>query len=243
MRVEWLEEVDSTNSWLRREAPAVAGTLMVAAWRQTAGRGQRGNSWESEPGSNLTFSVLYHPLAIAPREQFMLSEAVALAVCDTLASFGISASVKWPNDIYAGDLKICGILIEHSLLGAAISHSVIGVGLNVNQLVFHGDAPNPVSMAALAGRPFPLEEVCARVADAMEARLAQLERRDFGALHSLYMSRLWRGVGEWPFVDCREKSRIRASIHGIAPDGTLTLRLADGSSRAYAFKEVTFPLD
>ena len=109
--------MDSTNSYVSHHAASLADMTMVIADAQTAGRGQRGNSWESEPGKNLTFTLLHRPKGVLPREQFAISEATALAVADFLEENGISAAVKWPNDIYVGDRKIAGILIEHSLTG------------------------------------------------------------------------------------------------------------------------------
>lgn len=235
-----LEETDSTNSYVAREAANLQSPTMVTAERQTAGRGQRGNTWESEPGENLTFSIFYRPSQLHPREQFMLSEAVALAIADALAVFHIHAEVKWPNDIYVGDRKICGILIEHSLFGASISHSIIGAGLNVNQTLFVSDAPNPVSMAQLSDMQFDLEKVRCAVADAMERRLRQLETRDFDHLHTDYINRLWRREGYHHFIEAASGARFSARIHSIARDGMLTLKQKNGVSRSFAFKEVGF---
>ena len=156
-----LEQVDSTNSYVSVHAGELDDMTMVIADTQTAGRGQRGNSWESEPGRNLTFTLLHRPEGIAPREQFAISEATALAIADFLEETGIRAKVKWPNDIYADDGKIAGILIELSLTGSAITDSRIGVGLNVNQREFRSDAPNPVSMANLLGADTDISRVAA----------------------------------------------------------------------------------
>ncbi len=156
MRIIHLEEVDSTNAYIMREAANLVAPLMVLAHTQTAGQGQRGNSWESEPGKNLTFSIFYRPTALPPMAQFSMSEAVALSVVDFLEAHGLEAKVKWPNDIYVGDSKICGILIRHSILGGVVSSSVIGVGIDVNQKVFLSDAPNPVSMWQLTGKEYDL---------------------------------------------------------------------------------------
>ena len=119
-----LEETASTNTYATQHAGELADMTMVTARRQSAGRGQRGNSWESEPGRNLTFSLFFRPpRSLHPRSQFFISEAVALAIADALAGRGVEAMVKWPNDIYCGDRKICGILIEHSLFGDHIRRS------------------------------------------------------------------------------------------------------------------------
>ncbi len=165
-----LEEVDSTNSYVAVHAAELEDMTMVIADSQTAGRGQRGNSWESEQGKNLTFTLLYKPQGIAPREQFAISEAAALAVADFLVESGMEAKVKWPNDIYAGDRKISGILIEHALMGQTIQHTRIGIGLNVNQREFRSDAPNPVSMVQLLGSESDISRVAVGVGTHLDRR-------------------------------------------------------------------------
>ena len=150
--------------------------------RQTAGRGQRGHRWESEEGLNLTFSVVFEPSFLVPTRQFMLSEAVALAVCDTLARFGIEARIKWTNDIYVGDRKITGMLIENKLRNGGIMRSVAGIGLNVNQTRFDPVLPNPVSMAAATGCEFDRREVLEALRGDLDARYAML-RREIGRAH------------------------------------------------------------
>ncbi|MDE7409349.1 MAG: biotin--[acetyl-CoA-carboxylase] ligase, partial [Muribaculaceae bacterium] len=117
MKILHLDEVDSTNVYIMRNVAELEAPVMVTAYRQTAGQGQRGNSWEAEPGKNLTFSIFYRPVGLPPIAQFSMSEAVSLAVVDFLAGHGIEAKVKWPNDIYVDDRKICGILIRHSVMG------------------------------------------------------------------------------------------------------------------------------
>lgn len=172
MNLRLLESVDSTNNYAKANAASLPSPTMVVAREQTAGRGQRGNSWESEPGANLTFSVFVRLPEFPARRQFAVSEAVALAVADTLGVFGVQAKVKWPNDIYVGDRKICGILIEHALMGAELMHTVIGVGINVNQKRFLSPAPNPVSMRQLLGKETPVvavrEEVAARLGGSIQ---------------------------------------------------------------------------
>lgn len=143
--------------------------LLVTAGEQTAGRGQRGTVWESAAGENLTFSVAWRNVGVAARDQFLISEAVALSVAETVAELlkgtacTEAVSVKWPNDVYVGERKICGMLIEHSLSGPHIDATMAGIGLNVNQRHFCGDAPNPVSLCQLAGQTFSLTAVMERI--------------------------------------------------------------------------------
>lgn len=237
--VLWLEETPSTNSYLK-EHTEVTDYCLTAARSQTAGRGQRGNSWEAEPGKNVTASMQFRPEGIAPALQFAVSEAVALAVTDTLASFGITAKIKWPNDIYVADSKICGILIENSLMGQEIVRSIAGIGLNVNQTEFLSDAPNPVSMRKITGREYSIEEVAEKLAEKLYARLEGLSARR-EAVHEEFQKSLWRGDGKkYPYRDVESGEEFLASIEKIEPSGHLVLREPEGSLRRYSFKEVIF---
>ena len=241
-RIE-LPQVQSTNTWLSQHAEGLPSLTVVTTPCQGAGRGQRGNSWESEDGKNLNFSMLWLPRGFPAACQFAVSEAVALAVADTLEESGIYARVKWPNDIYAGDRKISGILIEHSVTGRDITQTVIGVGLNVNQLRFLSDAPNPVSMATLTGREHSVDDVCETLAAHIERRLTCAADPDLRPeLHARYMERLWRGDGRMYQFATPDGSRFSAAIAGVASDGMLTLMDQSGAMRTYAFKEVLFIL-
>lgn len=239
-----MDEVDSTNAYIMRNTSELEAPVMVTAYRQTAGQGQRGNSWEAEPGKNLTFSIFYRPVELPPMAQFSMSEAVALAVVDFLAGHGIEAKVKWPNDIYVDDRKICGILIRHSVMGAYVSYSVIGVGIDVNQTMFLSDAPNPVSMKQITGESYDLTSLKMEIADIMERRLESIRSSESRERqHVEFMRNLWRGDGrEYPFTDTASGETFLAEIVDIAAHGPMTLRLADGAERTYAFKEISFVL-
>lgn len=239
-----LESVDSTNEYLMREADTLKSPLLVAARHQTAGHGQRGNSWESAAGENLTFSVLIRLEAFSPLLQFYISEAVSLSVVDFLARHGIEAMVKWPNDIYVGDRKICGILIRHSIAGNSISYSVIGVGINVNQTKFLSNAPNPVSMSMISGYRYSIDQLYEEIGTCIENRLQAIDTeasRDH--LHQEFMNTLWRGDGKYySFTDTATGETFTATIHDISRQGPITLRLPDATLRTYNFKEVSFNL-
>lgn len=237
MKEIFVEETASTNAALA--AMADDGTdIILYTHRQTAGRGQRGNSWEAEPGKNLTFSLRLHP-RLRPAQQFAVSEAVALGVAETLGEMlpSLSISVKWPNDIYADDRKICGILIEHSLSGSSIERSIAGIGVNVNQAAFCSDAPNPVSLTQLTGDAYPLEPLMRRISDRIMRNLAAAETEP-EKIHHRYNSLLWRRRGEWPWRDKTTGELFTAAVETVAPDGHLLLRTSDGALRSFAFKEV-----
>jgi len=190
---------------------------------------------------NLTASVLLRPGNIAASSQFVISEAVALSVVDLLAEKGVEAKVKWPNDIYVGDCKICGILIENAILGREIIRSIAGIGININQKAFLSDAPNPVSLTQLTGIIYDLEHMAALLAGKLSDRMLQTAAP--AELHREFMRKLWRGDGAlYPFLDRRRGERISASIVSVAPDGILTLQTSSGECRTFAFKEVEFLL-
>lgn len=245
-----LRETDSTNNYIKSHRDEVAPLTLVMAERQTAGRGQRGNSWESEPGKNITLSMRFIPEGVTPAGQFAVSQAVALAVVETLRGYGIQARVKWPNDIYVGDRKIAGILIENSIMGMEITDSIIGIGLNVNQKEFLSDAPNPESMTRLTGEEYDIMEVATTLGEHLREFLDRIsggEGRE--EISSLYHEALWRGDGRpYPFRDSATGKEFTAVIRGVEPSGHLLLEKCPGATEAegitlrYAFKEVTFLL-
>lgn len=146
LAIKWYGSIDSTNLQAHRElGDAPEGSVWVADF-QTAGRGQRGNTWESGAGKNLLFTVLLRPDFLHVAKQFAISQITALAVVKYLETKGLSPKIKWPNDIYIGDKKTCGILIEHTVAGVNLSASILGIGININQTQFCSDAPNPISL-------------------------------------------------------------------------------------------------
>ena len=216
----------------------VEGDIILAQC-QTAGRGQRGHTWESREGENLTFSLLLEPLFLSPSEQFLISECVALGVCDALTHYGIEAQIKWTNDIYIGDRKLAGILIEHKLQGSALARTVAGIGLNVNQKAFSDDLPNPISMAQATGREFDREEVLQTVATSLMARYEQLREGGAKELQADYHQRLYR-LGQEHCYALPDGSRFRGIIRGVEPTGALRIENERGELLSFLFKEVEF---
>lgn len=213
------EELDSTSSYLKSRAaePLPQFTVVVAA-NQSAGRGQRGNSWESAPGENLLMSMLFCPPEwLTPDRQFLISQCVALAVADTYEELldgcpHPPVTVKWPNDIYIGDKKACGILIENALTasgnGARIERSVLGIGMNINQRVFTSPAPNPVSAIHYTSTPIPLDAVLDRLISNLESRLTGLLEVGKNCCEGSLSSA----------VDLEEKVEIPASVEQICAE-------------------------
>ena len=235
-----VSQTASTNTYLSRLAATLPGGTVIYTPSQTAGRGQKGNSWESEDDKNLTFSMLLKRPPVKARDQFYLSEAAALAVVEALTDeAGNGFTVKWPNDIYWQDKKVCGMLLENSLNGTDIATCIVGIGINVNQERFLSDAPNPVSLINITGKEHDLEallkRVCSRIEQQVEALGDEESRRD---LHQRYMTALYRNDGALHPYEDAAGHRFMASVAGIAPDGTLTLQHQDGTRHDYLFKEV-----
>ena len=175
----WLETADSTNSELRRRIAGLDNLSIIAAREQTAGRGQGTHTWFSTPGRNLTFSILYRfgdAYALAASDAILITQITTLAIRDYLLSHGVRACIKWPNDIWVEDRKICGILIENTLESGMVRESIVGIGLNLNETGWPPELPNPVSLRELTGQEY-----------APDAELTALEieiRRRFGLLAS-----------------------------------------------------------
>lgn len=214
---------------------------IIVAERQTAGRGQRGHRWESAEQQNLTFTLVLEPTFLEPARQFLLSEAVALGVRDMLSEYGITARIKWTNDIYVGDRKIAGILIEHKLQGAAIARTIAGIGLNVNQMAFSADLPNPISMRQARHFEFDCEEVLACLGSHLMARYEQLRGGDVESLQEDYHENLFR-LGALNWFALPDGRRFRGTIRGVEPSGALRVEDEKRVERSYLFKEIEFLL-
>ena len=250
--IRWFDTVDSTNTQLMNDKGGLPDRTVYAARFQTAGRGQKGNRWESRAGENLTFSILLKPENVAVAEQFILSQIVALGLVDYLAGKGVPATIKWPNDIYAGDRKICGTLIENVLSEGHIGAAVAGIGLNMNQRLFDPSLPNPTSLAQETGLSFDIKEElpvllsCVfRYYDQLDSRYA---RNGFDALYleKLYRRGQWHAFEAMPANDVptehRSGLRIEARILGIDGKARLLLEHRDGTLHTYGFKEIKYIL-
>ena len=206
---------------------------------QTAGRGQRGHEWHSRKGENLTFSVVLEPTFVPIAEQFAVSEVVALSLVDMLAEYGIEARIKWTNDIYVGDRKLVGILIEHSLATSALRRTIVGIGINVNQTEFDASLPNPVSMAQLLGKELNAEEVLQCFLSHLQRNYELLRSGKKVELHDRYNSLLYR-KNEYHTYALPSGERFSAKILGTATNGALCLENKNGAIKDYLFKEVEF---
>lgn len=240
--IHWLDEIDSTNDEASRRIGESGNLSVLAAERQTAGRGQRGNSWLSPAGENLTFSMVlkFGDGFFAPYEagkQFDISVSVALGLVDYLENKGIEGSIKWPNDIYVRNRKICGVLIENVLSGEHLAHSVIGIGLNVNQKNFSPQLINPVSMTSLTNLEYDLKKELPLLCGHLRARLLKLGST---VQFNEYASKLFRFGQLNDYVICSTGKVIKAKIIGVKRSGLLRLETEKGEHMEFAFKEISF---
>ena len=243
MRIKWLQEVDSTNNELLRHVGDYDNLSVIAAVNQTAGRGQRGNRWVSAPGDNLTFSFLLKPSGLPAREVMAVTCFATLAVRDALRAEGVPAVVKWPNDIYVGNRKICGMLVENGLDGADIAWSVVGIGINLNQTEFPGEVLNATSLRRLTGRtyePAPFLEKLCHGLEALLPELASQEGRD--GLRAAYEKDLFRKDSPAAYRDLTTGEEFTGILRGITPEGLLRVEKAEGPEKTFGFKEISYIL-
>ena len=239
-----LKEIGSTNTYLQesdKDRLLPEGTIVYCDI-QRSGRGQRGNSWESEPFKNLTFSLLLRPEHIPANRQFLLSEIVSLATVDVLNRYATGFSIKWPNDIYWHDKKIAGILIENVLSGSTFSRAIIGMGLNINQKNFYSDAPNPVSLKQITGQEHDRYEILSHILKRVQIYYNGLQTEDSGTytaeITARYARSLFRRRGFHPYEDAGGK--FSARLLRVEQDGRFVLEDENGKEREYLFKEVQY---
>ncbi len=207
---------------------------MIVTDEQTQGRGQMGNTWESEPKKNLTFSIIFKPGFLPVAEQFRLTQAISLGILDALNPFASEFSIKWPNDIYHGTKKIGGILIQNVLSGKKIEYSIAGIGLNVNQRIF--DNADAQSLARITGQDQDRQELLVALAEAIERRYLDLKNRRYDRLHQDYLSSLYRFGEDHLF---RAGEIFSGRIIDVLPSGELVMDTRWGE-RNFWFKEVEF---
>lgn len=251
----YIRQTNSTSTLLREQyTDALPNLYTIRTDYQSAGRGQAGNSWESEDGKNLLFSSLLR-CSVSASEQFYLTMLVSVAMVDMLAQYlpQEGLCIKWPNDIYYGDKKLSGILVENTLMGGRVAYSIVGIGLNVNQQEFRSKAPNPVSMQQITGQEYDVQML-------LEHYLKVLEHWmnvPLQVLKAAYMKHLYRREGWYPYVErevsvapttlasAEEKTENRvfmAELVDVSPMGELVLRTDKGEVRTYHFKQIRFVL-
>jgi len=235
-----LSDVESTNLYAISQIPGKEvkpGTVFLT-YNQTAGRGQLNNKWECESGKNLTFSVFLKPSVVAIQKQFMVSKMASLGIVSFLNDYITDVKIKWPNDIYVGDRKICGTLIENAVMQKNIFWSVIGIGININQTVFLSDAPNPVSVKNITGKNYDLPEMLDGLLKKIDFYYSELFEGNYEDLDAKFLKYLYR-LNEWnDFAD--KDHRYKGRIVGVNDIGQLQIEEETGNVNTYNFKEVKF---
>jgi birA, biotin-[acetyl-CoA-carboxylase] ligase region len=237
-----LKETDSTSQFLKTisENEELPSGSIVCADFQTAGRGQRGNTWESEAGKNLLFSILFRPSTVPANIPFVISEMISLSVKYTLDKYIPDIFVKWPNDIYHKEKKIAGMLIENTIQQEKVIQSIVGIGININQTEFRSDVPNPISMALITGHTFDIISIMEVFRHEFAVQCQHLNDNSFEHIHTEYLNSIYRKEG---FHKYRDSTGIfYAEIYDIEPTGHLILKQTDGTYSRYAFKEVSYVL-
>jgi len=235
-----LDATDSTNSYLKdllRSGNPSDYTVVVTE-KQLKGRGQMGTIWQSEGGKNLTFSVLKSFDALSVQHQFVLNITVSLAVCDALNELLVpNIKVKWPNDIMSGSKKICGILIENVLKGDKVAHTIIGIGLNVNQTGFQ-DLDKASSLKLLMGQTFDLDELLHKILERIRFYFEGVEAKTVSQLLPAYEKLLFRKDKPSTFTDTQGQM-FPGFIRRVSPSGKLVLELEDRVFKEFDLKEVS----
>jgi BirA family transcriptional regulator, biotin operon repressor / biotin---[acetyl-CoA-carboxylase] ligase len=233
------KNLPSTNSFaadLLRQGTPPEGSIIHTNY-QSAGRGQTGNRWESGDNKNLLISIVLYPKIIKPSDQFLISMAISTGISDFLKRYIQGVTIKWPNDIYVINDKIAGILIENSIMGDTITHTIAGIGINVNQTEFP-DLPNPVSLCLLTGTVYDLSLLLKELASDLDKRYNQLISGDYSNIRREYISLLYR-LNEWSRY--RDASGpFTGRISDLSFSGRLLIERSNGTISEYSYKEVDF---
>jgi BirA family biotin operon repressor/biotin-[acetyl-CoA-carboxylase] ligase len=236
-----LKEVGSTNNFLKEllsnSKPVAEGTVIMAE-SQLAGRGQQQNRWFSEAGKNLTFSLLLKPVFLPLMQQFELTRVVSLGVVSALQqATGLPMQIKWPNDIYYGDKKLGGILIENLVQGGQIRNSVIGIGLNINQLDFPADLPGAVSLRQILHRDYDLKIILAEICSHTEAWYLKLKAGKVSEIRKQYLHTLYR-LNQAGYFKADELV-FKGTITGVRDNGLLIIDTETGE-KEFNLKQIQF---
>jgi BirA family transcriptional regulator, biotin operon repressor / biotin---[acetyl-CoA-carboxylase] ligase len=238
----FFKNLPSTNSHaasLVKENEVSEGAVIYTNY-QSSGRGHGGNKWESEEGKNLLISIILFPSMIAPEDQFLLSMAVSLGICDFLDRYTSGISIKWPNDIYVNNDKIAGILIENSIMGGIIEHTIAGIGININQTKFLSNAPNPVSLSNITGRQYDLTVCLDQLTSDLDKRYKFLIGEEAGLIRHDYLYRLYRHNQWCKYHDLN--GVFTGRLLNVSDTGKLNVERAEGTINEYSFKEIDFIL-
>lgn len=234
----YLPSCHSTNDFaaqILQEQEISEGTIIITP-DQTAGRGQRGNTWESNVGENLTVSIVLKPVFLTAMQQFQLNMAVSVGIQQGLeVYFGDDLRIKWSNDVFVGNQKIGGVLIENTLSGYQITHSIIGIGLNINQEKFAD--PKATSFKKKLGKTFDIEHILSQLLEKIEYCYLEIKNNGNHILKTNYLNKLFR-LNEIHYYECNGK-RFLGEIIGISEVGALQIK-TENEVLEFGFKEISF---
>lgn len=239
MQIITVTKTASSNSFLKElhREHHFKNPVCVTVYEQTQGRGQKGALWQAKPYENLTFSILIPDINCPPEEHFKLNMAVALIIYDVLNSFSLlNLSLKWPNDIMADGKKIAGILIENTLSRALIKDTVIGIGLNVNQIEFH-KLPKASSLKIITGKDYELLEVLQAFTEAFSMLKTALHSTSFDTYKERYEALLFRKNRVTVFQSLNAE-QFNGIIQGINTHGQLLIE-TENDIKTFSLKEVS----
>ena len=234
------ERVSSTNDLAKKllQTESISDFTVISANEQLIGKGQRKNSWHSEAGKNLTFSIITFPAFLKFTDQFYLSKVISLGIIEYLKTKGKHFKIKWPNDIYCKDKKICGILIENSISGLKIKNSVIGIGLNINQTVFPKDLPTATSLSLNTEKGYQLNAELNDLLKYIYKFYYGLKKLNFPETDKLYHNDLYKINEISKYKD--SNGIFRGKIIGTTPEGKLIIQTPENQINTYNFKELEF---
>ena len=237
--LQQFDALASTNQYCELlDLSSVEEFTVVWAHRQTAGIGQRGNHWESEPDANLTFSLILKPTFLEAGSTFRITQAVSLGISDLLQELlpDHATRIKWPNDLLVDGKKICGTLITSKIQGNVVASAICGIGLNINQIQFPEWIPNPTSVSLLSGQHHALQPLLHQLLQCIRLRYSQLHDGDGSALDADYLQRLYNYKTPARYLYCGQT--INATIQGVDTFGRLLLTTDDGQSLCCQMKEI-----
>jgi BirA family biotin operon repressor/biotin-[acetyl-CoA-carboxylase] ligase len=237
----YFDEIDSTNVYaidLLSKTNPPHGFCIFTDF-QTAGKGQIGRSWHSLKGKNILASWILHFNDFLIEDQFLLSMAISLSISDVLRKFHLPAIVKWPNDIFIGNEKIAGILIQNMIRGNLIKSSVVGCGLNVNQLEFPAGIGNPTSLAILTGQKWNRKELLGECTQSILDRTHNLAKSSWQVLKTEYLQRMFL-FGEWHDFTLDDGTILHAKIIDVSDSGQLIVLDKTGRKLSFGIKQIAY---
>lgn len=237
-KILYYEKVSSTNVMAEEmlSAKKVNEGTVIYAGEQTNGKGQKGNTWVSEAGRNLTLSIILNPAFLPAEHQFAISQLMSLSIAGLLDNYSGSISIKWPNDIYYKDDKIAGILIENSVEGHTLQYSVAGAGININQASFPRELPDAVSLRMIKGKDYEIRSLLVELCGICDRWYNILREGDLAYINDQYHKRLYRYNTLSEFITA--SGNIKGRIMGVDSHGMLIIKTTSGNRLKFSFKEV-----